>query len=61
MITRSQRRAVRSVRLLENFVSLKVEIRLFGKLIWSFVWPPQSTVNDCDDDLSNLQITESDE
>lgn len=43
MLSKIQRTELSQARGLAKWFSVKVEIRVFGKLIWSYVWPPFST------------------
>lgn len=36
-----QNEIVNESRNLSRWFQVKVEIRVFGKLIWSYVWPPE--------------------
>lgn len=37
-----EEKIVNDSRSLSRWFSVKVEIRVFGKLIWSYVWPPKN-------------------
>lgn len=45
MLSRSQKSSLQSARLLARMFSVEVTIRLFGKIVWSFVWPPETSVS----------------
>lgn len=44
-LTRNQKSNLSSARTLSRWFQVKVEIRLFGKLVWSYVWPPDAVVS----------------
>lgn len=46
LLSKSQRVDVSQARGLAKWFSVKVEIRVFGNLIWSYTWPPESEVCD---------------
>lgn len=46
----TKRKFVSVSRTLSRFFQVKVEIRMFGRLVWSYVWPPDSDVDSLPDD-----------
>lgn len=42
LLNSTQRKQVSLVRSLASLFSVHVEIRLFGKVVWSYIWPPES-------------------
>lgn len=40
MLRRNQRAMLRETRVLSRWFQVRIEIRMFGRLIWSYVWPP---------------------
>lgn len=57
LLSKNEKKAVKTARVLSSWFQVKIEIRLFGKLVWSYCWPPESkaSVDDVfiDEDLSN--------
>lgn len=52
MLSKSQRVDLGRLRGMAKWFSVKVEIRVFGKLIWSYCWPPESDGEEVLDDVS---------
>lgn len=51
LLNSSQRKQVSLVRSLSSLFSVHVEIRLFGKIVWSYTWPPESSnIGDLEDE-----------
>lgn len=47
LLTRQKKKALNEVRFLAKWFQVEISIRLFGKLVWSYKWPPDNT--DLDD------------
>lgn len=42
LLSKTEKKIVSESRTLSRWFQVKIEIRVFGKLIWSYVWPPES-------------------
>lgn len=42
LLSKKQKSALGVARLLSKWFQITIEIRLFGKLVWSYKWPPSS-------------------
>lgn len=43
-LTKSQKRSVSLARSLSRAFQVRIEIKLFGKLVFSYVWPPDEVI-----------------
>lgn len=41
MLSRQQKSVLGVARTLSKWFQITIEIRLFGKLVWSYKWPPE--------------------
>lgn len=57
LLSKNEKSAVIMSRKLSRWFQVKIEIRMFGKLIWSYVWPPDSvSINSkFEDDENEMQ------
>lgn len=46
MTREMKQRNLNVARGLARFFQVKIEIRMFGKLVWTYVWPPDSDVDE---------------
>lgn len=44
LLSKSQKKSLSVARTLSRAFQIRIEIRLFGKLVFSYVWPPDEVI-----------------